>query len=89
MAGVTARDEAAGQGHEPSFGHTHGLILYDIDDESDRNPEERPFPFLPTMDPADYLSRYLNDWNTPVVVYRAVGKYAEVGTRIMAPGPGA
>jgi Methylenetetrahydrofolate reductase len=54
-----------------------GLILYDIDDESDRNPEERPFPFLPTMDPADYLSRYLNDWNTPVVVYRAVGKYAE------------
>lgn len=54
-----------------------GLILYDIDDESDRNAEERPFPFLPTMDPADYLSRYLNDWHTPVVVYRAVGKYAE------------
>jgi hypothetical protein len=54
-----------------------GLILYDIDDESDRNAEERPFPFLPTMDPADYLSQYLNDWHTPVVVYRAVGKYAE------------
>ena len=36
-----------------------GLILYDIDDESDRNPEERPFPFLPTMDPADYLDRHL------------------------------
>src|SRR4051812_47203547 len=30
-----------------------GLVLYDIDEESDRNPEERPFPFLPTMDPAD------------------------------------
>jgi len=54
-----------------------GLILYDIDDESDRNPEERPFPFLPTMDPADYLSRYLTDWDTPVVVFRTVGKYAE------------
>jgi hypothetical protein len=54
-----------------------GLVLYDIDDESDRNPEERPFPFLPTMDPAEYLSRQLNDWNLPVVVYRAVGKYAE------------
>jgi len=54
-----------------------GLILYDIDDESDRNPEERPFPFLPTMDPADYLSRYFDVGNTPVVVYRAVGKYAE------------
>lgn len=54
-----------------------GLILYDIDDESGRNPEERPFPFLPTMDPADYLSRYLDTGSTPVVVYRAVGKYAE------------
>ena len=31
-----------------------GLALYDIDDESDRNPEERPFPYLPTMDPAGY-----------------------------------
>jgi hypothetical protein len=31
-----------------------GLALYDIDDESDRNPQERPFPYLPTMDPAVY-----------------------------------
>jgi hypothetical protein len=58
-----------------------GLVLYDIDDESDRNPEERPFPFLPTMDPAEYLSRHLDDWNIPVVVYRAVGKYAEAQLR--------
>ncbi|WP_262852555.1 methylenetetrahydrofolate reductase [Mumia quercus] len=54
-----------------------GLVLYDIDDESERNPEERPFPFLPTMDPADFLAEHLEDWNTPVVVYRAVGKYDE------------
>lgn len=54
-----------------------GLVLYDIDDESDRNPAERPFPFLPTMDPAAYLARHLSDWNVPVVVYRAVGKYVE------------
>ncbi len=54
-----------------------GLVLYDIDDESDRNPEKRPFPFLPTMDPAEYLSKHLNDWDIPVVVYRAVGKYGE------------
>src|SRR4051794_38230266 len=51
-----------------------GLILYDIDDESDRNPDERPFPFLPTMDPADYLDRHLQAWHTPVVVYRAMAK---------------
>ncbi|MFY0408806.1 methylenetetrahydrofolate reductase [Solicola sp. PLA-1-18] len=54
-----------------------GLVLYDIDDESDRNPEERPFPFLPTIDPATFLAQHLTDWGTPVVVYRAVGKYDE------------
>ena len=54
-----------------------GLVLYDIDDESDRNPDERPFPFLPTMDPADFLARHLDAWHTPVVIYRSVGKYAE------------
>jgi hypothetical protein len=54
-----------------------GLVLYDIDDESDRNPDERPFPFLPTMDPADYLARGLARLEVPAVVYRAVGKYRE------------
>ncbi len=58
-----------------------GLILYDIDDESDRNPQQRPFPFLPTLDPADFRERHLTDWATPVVVYRAVGKYPEDGLR--------
>ncbi|HEY6552096.1 MAG TPA: methylenetetrahydrofolate reductase [Vicinamibacteria bacterium] len=54
-----------------------GLVLYDIDDESDRNPDERPFPFLPTMDPADYLDRDLAGLDVPAIVYRAVGKYRE------------
>lgn len=54
-----------------------GLVLYDIDDESDRTPEERPFPFLPTLDPATFHAQHLSEWNTPVVVYRAVGKYQE------------
>jgi hypothetical protein len=54
-----------------------GLVLYDIDDESDRNPDERPFPFLPTMDPADYLARDLARLEVPAIVYRAVGKYRE------------
>ncbi len=54
-----------------------GLVLYDIDDESDRNPDERPFPFLPTMDPADYLARDLVGLEVPAIVYRAVGKYRE------------
>ena len=54
-----------------------GLVLYDIGDESDRNPAERPFPFLPTIDPATYSAQHLSGWSTPVVVYRAVGKYSE------------
>ena len=59
-----------------------GLVLYDIDDESDRNPEERPFPFLPTMNPADYLARYLVGLEVPAIVYRAVSKYPEQGLRL-------
>lgn len=54
-----------------------GLVLYDIDDESDRNPEARPFPFLRTMDPAVFHRDYLQGWPAPVVVYRCVGKYDE------------
>ncbi|MGN6721693.1 MAG: methylenetetrahydrofolate reductase [Marmoricola sp.] len=53
-----------------------GLILYDIDDESARNPAERPFPFSPTLDPAAYREGFLEAWDAPVIVYRAVGKYS-------------
>jgi hypothetical protein len=54
-----------------------GLILYDIDDESDRNPENRPFPYLPTMDPARYHADHLTGWRLPTIIYRCVGKYSE------------
>ncbi|UUV32682.1 methylenetetrahydrofolate reductase [Amycolatopsis roodepoortensis] len=53
-----------------------GLILYDIDDEVARNPARRPFPFSPTLDPANYLANNFSSWQTPVIVYRAAGKYA-------------
>ena len=58
-----------------------GLVLYDIDDESDRNAEQRPFPFVSTLDPADYLARYLTTWTAPAVIYRVVGKYPEAELR--------
>ncbi|MFD0632122.1 5,10-methylenetetrahydrofolate reductase [Catenulispora yoronensis] len=58
-----------------------GLALYDIDDESDRNPEERPFPYLPTIDPAAYHADYLGGWDRPAVIYRCVGKYTEAELR--------
>jgi len=54
-----------------------GLILYDIDDESDRVPDERPFPFLPTLDPARYYADHLSAGDLPVVIYRCVGKYRD------------
>ncbi|GAA2640460.1 hypothetical protein Adu01nite_74770 [Paractinoplanes durhamensis] len=53
-----------------------GLILYDIDDESDRVADERPFPYLPTIDPVEFHT-HLGDWDRPMVIYRCVGKYAE------------
>jgi hypothetical protein len=63
------------------FLNVDGLALYDIDDESDRNPEERPFPYLPTMDPAAYHAEYLGEWDRPAVIYRCVGKYTEAELR--------
>jgi hypothetical protein len=57
-----------------------GVILYDIAEENDRNPDARPFPFLPTVDPAHYLADYLGrpgGWQKPTIVYRSVGKYPE------------
>jgi hypothetical protein len=52
-----------------------GLVLYDIDDESDRVTEDRPFPYLSTIDPAQYHAEHLAAWTKPVIVYRSVGKY--------------
>ncbi len=53
-----------------------GLILYDIQDESDRTDIKRPFPFIETLDPCEYAKDYLDTpLKFPVIVYRAVGKY--------------
>jgi len=52
-----------------------GLLLYDIDDESDRVTDDRPFPYLSTIDPAAYYVDHLGAWHKPVVLYRSVGKY--------------
>ena len=54
-----------------------GLVLYDIQDESARTAEERPFPFIKTLNPCDYSKNYLQDLKTPRIVYRAVGNYSD------------
>lgn len=58
-----------------------GLIVYDVDAEADRSPDPRPFPFMPMMDPADFVGQHLAGWTGPVVVYRAVGKYSKAELR--------
>ena len=56
-----------------------GIILYDIQDESDRTDAERPFPYMETLDPCVYAKQYLDaPLHVPVVIYRAVGKYDKV-----------
>lgn len=54
-----------------------GLIIYDIQDEEDRITEERPFPFLETVESTVYAKEYLKELNIPKIVYRCIGKYTE------------
>jgi hypothetical protein len=55
-----------------------GLVLYDIQDETDRTSEQRPFPYIQTLDPCEYALKYLDaPLEYPVVVYKAVGKYTK------------
>lgn len=51
-----------------------GLIIYDLQDESNRTTKERPFPFLPTLDAYAYANIFLQDLYIPKIVYRSVGK---------------
>jgi hypothetical protein len=54
-----------------------GLILYDVQEESDRIEQDRPFPYLPTVEPTKYSKEYLYKLNVPKIIYRCVGKYTE------------
>lgn len=54
-----------------------GLVIYDLQDESARNPEERPFPFFQTLDADLYNADYLLGLNIPKIIYRSVGKYSK------------
>ena len=54
-----------------------GLILYDIQDEKSRTQEERPFPFMETLDSFYYSKEYLRSLPISKVIYRSVGKYSK------------
>ncbi len=53
------------------------VVIYDIQDESERITDERTFPFMTTVDPGVYAQEYLASVKLPKIVYRCVGKYTK------------
>jgi hypothetical protein len=53
------------------------LVVYDVQDESSRTSEERPFPFMGALDPFFYASTYLKSLEKPKIIYRPAGKFSK------------
>ena len=51
------------------------LVVYDVQDESARTNQERPFPFINAMDPLTFASEHLGSLNVPKIIYRPAGKF--------------
>ncbi len=58
-----------------------GIVMYDLQDETKRTAQKRPFPFLETIDPELYVKEYLSQYANRAIIYRAVGKYDENETK--------
>jgi hypothetical protein len=48
------------------------LVVYDVQEEPGRNPEPRPFPFLPTLDSRIYAKMLSDRTAQPVVTYKSI-----------------
>ena len=53
------------------------LVVYDVQDESARTTEERPFPFTSALDPYEYASQHLQPLMIPKIIYRPAGKFTK------------
>lgn len=51
------------------------LVVYDVQDESARTSEERPFPFASALDPFEYTSQYLHELPFEKIIYRPAGMF--------------
>jgi hypothetical protein len=51
------------------------LIVYDVQDESARTTDERPFPYINALDPLRFASEHLGSLNLPKIIYRPAGKF--------------
>jgi hypothetical protein len=52
-----------------------GVVVYDIQDETGRSSQPRPFPFVGTVDPREYAKFF----KLPAIVYKALGNLDEAG----------
>ncbi|MES2517936.1 MAG: hypothetical protein V4585_07505 [Bacteroidota bacterium] len=53
------------------------LVVYDVQDESARTDEERPFPFLSALDPFEFAKEHLHSLAIPKIIYRPAGKFTQ------------
>lgn len=53
------------------------LVVYDVQDESARTSEERPFPFTSAIDPFEYTSQYLHELPVQKILYRPAGMFTK------------
>ena len=51
------------------------LVVYDVQDESARTAEERPFPFSSSLDPFEFSCQYLHELAVPKIIYRPAGNF--------------
>jgi hypothetical protein len=55
----------------------HGVVVYDIQDESGRTDTPRPFPFIGTMDPREYSALLRERTGLAPITYKALGQIDE------------
>ena len=58
-----------------------GVVVYDIQDESGRSAQPRPFPFVGTVDPRAYSSLLRERTGLSSITYKALGNLDEAGWR--------
>ncbi len=54
-----------------------GLVVYDVQDESARTSQPRPFPYLPTLDSREYARRLQEQTGRTVICYKSVAQVSE------------
>ena len=52
-----------------------GLVIYDLQDEKERNKDKRTFDFKDTLEPLNYYKKFFSS-KYQAVIYKAVSKYA-------------